>query len=290
MRKLGGPVLMFVGGFLVLTGLLSFFYVSDAVRVTPLDIRSINLLEGEATVGSEPAVAVRVTSTTLADSEKSDGDVVSFLNSTCVVKLVGDTPNCVSADDPENRLLLVTEDAFATDRKTALAVNDPKYVPAGAHEHSGLVNKWPTDAQPHSYPYWDNTIRRAVDAEYVGKEKVQGVDTLMYRVNIVDAPAEVTAGVQGVYSSEKTIWVEPVTGRIVSQAEHQTRVTDSGDNVLNLDVTMTPETSKRLTQEAVDKKRELDLVDIWVPVVGLLLGVPALVGGVILTLRGRRSA
>ena len=50
-------------------------------------------------------------------------------------------------------------DDFATDRITALAVNDPQYLPADAAPHEGLINKWPFEAEKKTYPYWDGTRR-----------------------------------------------------------------------------------------------------------------------------------
>ena len=108
MRKVLGPVLLAVGGFLIALAVLAKFYASDAVRVTPLDVDSVNVLRGEAAIGSDPAVPVQATSTTYSDSEKSDSDVVVFRNSTCLVKIIGDTPACVPSDDPDERLVSVT--------------------------------------------------------------------------------------------------------------------------------------------------------------------------------------
>ena len=40
---------------------------------------------------------------------------------------------------------------------SGLAVNDPKYLPADAEPHEGLVNKWPFEPKKKTYPYWDGT-------------------------------------------------------------------------------------------------------------------------------------
>ena len=145
MRKVLGVVLLGLGGFLLCTSILAKFYASDAVRVTPLDVDKVSRLSGEAQVGSDAPVLVQVANTTFADSAKSDGDVISFKTSTCLVKVIGETPDCVGTDDPQERLISVSTDNFAADRKTGLAVNDPKYLPADATEHHGLVNKFPFD-------------------------------------------------------------------------------------------------------------------------------------------------
>ena len=45
-----------------------------------------------------------------------------------------------------------------------------------------------------------------------GKEQVAGVDTYRYKINIDKAPIEAADGVQGTYTNEVVIWVEPKTG------------------------------------------------------------------------------
>ena len=58
-------------------------------------------------------------------------------------------------------------DRFATDRVTAVAVNDEKYVGVGAEPHEGLVNKFPFDVEQKTYPIWDGLLGRAVEATFV---------------------------------------------------------------------------------------------------------------------------
>ena len=56
----------------------------------------------------------------------------------------------VTGDD--ERLVSASEDVFATDRKTALAVpNQGKFVPDPVEGREGLQNKWPFDAEKKDY-------------------------------------------------------------------------------------------------------------------------------------------
>src|SRR6476619_3440566 len=118
---------------------------------TPLDVNNTTHLSGTAQLSDgsggmskDPVIALQVTHT---DSAKSDGNVVVFTNFTCLVKDIGSVDGCVSSDDPQDRLITASVDNFATDRVTALSVNDPKYLPADAVPHEGLVNTWPFEAQ-----------------------------------------------------------------------------------------------------------------------------------------------
>jgi hypothetical protein len=274
-----------LGGFLVMVALLAQFYAPGQLMRTPLDVDSTTRLSGEATIGTEDPTPVKATSITRTDSAESDGDVVVFVNSSCLVKDVGDPPNCVSADDPQERLVSASVDNFATDRKTGLAVNDPKYLPPDATEHRGLVNKWPFESKKQTYPYWDGTAGSAQNAVFDGEAKLEGIDVYKYKAEIEDAPIEVTDGVQGTYSSVKTFYVEPKTGAIVNQVEEQERVTDDGDNFLTLELAFTPEQVKTSVKEAKDNKDKLDLIGGTVPLIGFIVGIPLLIAGIFLSLR-----
>ena len=122
MRKVLGSVLTVVGSFLVVLAVLAQFYVPARLMKTPLDVNSTTRLSGQATLyaaGKGDTFPVKAVSITRADSAKSDGNVVAFANSTCLVKDAGNVPDCVSSDDPQHRLVSASTDSFATNRSTA---------------------------------------------------------------------------------------------------------------------------------------------------------------------------
>ena len=151
---------------------------------TPIDVDSVTRATGQAALGADPAEPVKGTQITRADSAKSTDDVVSFVSSSCLVFDRDDVPDCVSADDPDDRLISAGVEYFATDRVTAMAVNDPKYLPPEAEEVEGLQNKWPFDVEKKAYPYWDGTAGGAFDAEYEATEEIDGVE--VYRFHQID--------------------------------------------------------------------------------------------------------
>jgi len=284
-RKLG-MVLAGLGGFLVMLAILAKFYAPGQLMKTPLDVDSVTRAAGQAALGADPAEPVKGTQITRADSSKSTDDVVSFVSSSCLVFDRDDVPDCVSADDPDERLITASVEYFATDRVTAMAVNDPKYLPPEAEEVEGLQNKWPFDVEKKAYPYWDGTAGGAYDAEYEATEEIDGVEVYRFHQIITDEPIEVTDGVQGTYSTDKTIWIEPVTGSIVNQSYHQVRETDEGDNFITLDLAFTPEEVQESIDDAKASRDQINLVRNTIPLVGLIVGIPALVAGLILTARG----
>jgi hypothetical protein len=279
-------VLAGLGGFLVMLAILAKFYAPGQLMKTPLDVDTVTRAAGEAALGEDPAEPVKGTQTTRADSAKSTDEVVSFVSSSCLVFDRDDVPDCVSADDPDDRLISADVEYFATNRVTAMAVNDPKYLPPEAQPVEGLQNKWPFDVEKKAYPYWDGTAGGAYPAEYEATEEIDGVEVYRFHQIITDVPIEVTDGVQGTYSTDKTIWIEPVTGSIVNQSYHQVRETDDGDNFITLDLAFTPEQVQTSTDDAKASRDKINLVRDTVPLVGLIIGIPALVIGLILTARG----
>lgn len=293
MRKIIGWVLLGLGAFLLVTGLLATVWAPGQVERTPLDTDSVTRLSGNAdklnpATGETEAIDVKATSITKADSKRSDDNVIVFVNTTCLVIDEGDVPECVDADDPQARLVSATSDVFATDRYDALAVNG-KYLPAGAEEKEGLVNKWPFNAEKKDYDYWDGLVGAPVNAAYDSTETLDGLETYKYRVLLEDVPAEVVEGVQGTYSQDKFIWIEPRTGAIVNQTQRETRTLEDGTVVLDLNLAFTEDQVASGVQDAKDNKSQLDLVTGTLPLVGFIGGFIALLAGAFIVFIGRKE-
>lgn len=279
MRRIIGLVLMGLAGFLVTTALLALIYIPGQVKKTPLDTDSNTRLSGQATALPTGAGApVKALSHTVADGAKSDGDVVVFDTFTCVITDPnGDAPDCVDDTDPDKRLVSATTDRFATDRRTGVAVNDEKYI-GDATPHEGLVNKFPFDVEKKTYPFWDSILKRAVDANFEGEEKVNGFDTYKFVIDVADEPAEISNGIQGTYSSLKTMYIDPVTGAIQKQTEQQKRVLENGTAVLDLDFGFTDETVAANVASAKESGSKLGIISKLPLIAGLLGLLSGLVG------------
>jgi hypothetical protein len=289
-RKLG-MALTLLGSFLIVLGVMALVYAPSRLMKTPLNVDSTTRLAGNAELQTADGLEkfpVKVLSLTRADSAKSDDNVVVFVSSSCLVRDEGNPPDCVGNDDPDKRLISADVDTFAADRTSGIAVNDPKYLPAEAAKHEGLVNKFPFQSKKKTYPYWDSLTASTEDAKYAGTTKVDGLEVYKYDVTVADAPIQIAEGVPGTYNDQKTIYVEPLTGAIVNQVDKQTRLTDKGDPVLDLAIEFTP---KQVTQSVKDAKSNvllLNLVRVVVPIVGFVGGAIALIAGFVLTLRRRQ--
>jgi hypothetical protein len=294
MRRVVGPVLSFLGAFLVAIGLLAQFYMGKALLKTPLNVDEVIHVDGTAQVpnakgkvtGSTPVLAW---STYHVDTALSDSHVVSFQNSQCLVKNIGNPVGCVKADDPKNRLLSATTDDYATDRRTAESVNDPKYLPAGAIPHQGVINKWPFLAQKKTYTFWDDGTQKGVPATYAGTAKLDGHEVYVYDVKVPQTKMDVAEGVKGYYTDEKQVYVDQLTGSVINQVEHQVRTDLQGNPVIDLHIKFTDAQIQKLVDEANTNGKQLRLVRTVVPIVGYVVGIPLFLIGLFLTLRNRRT-
>lgn len=299
MRRAFGWLLVLLGVFALTAGILLRFYAFDEVKRTPLSVESETTLTGTAdkldpATGETELFDVRVTSDTRTDDEASSDEVAVFVTSVCVVRDDPGTPDCVESteDDPDERLVTAATDVFATDRETALAIDEERmddYLPADAVPHEGLINKWPFDAEQKDYPFWDGVLGEAVTAEFTGTETIDGLEVNVYEVQVDEERTEVVSGVEGVYSLDRTVKVEPGTGSIISQEQHDTRTLPNGDPLIELQVAYTEEQVATNVADAEDARSQLQLVGVTGPLVGVALGVVMLAAGLFLILRSRRD-
>lgn len=297
MRKIG-IALLGVGAFLLVTAALVKFYMAPTMTKTPLDVDSTTYLSGSAdlfdsSTGSVEPIDVGAVSYTQVDGEKSDDEVASWVSTTCAINLSEhDKTECLTAENPAT--ITIGTSYFATDRVTAEALENPtKYVPSGSETPEGLMNKFPFDAEQKTYAYWDGTLGAAVDLEFEGTEELDGLEVYKYRQQTTDEPIEVREGIPGTYSMDKTLYIEPVTGSIVNQVQHDVRKFEDGDTALDMQLEFTDKQQQDNIQSSKDSVSQLNLINGTVPLIALILGLIALVVGAVLSLRksgGRRAA
>lgn len=293
MRRIFGVVALVLGAFLLMAAALGQFWAPSHAERTPLDVHTTTRLTGTAqkldpTSGQVQDLQVKASNVTKSDTHKSDGNVVSFVTTSCLVIDKDNVPDCVAANDPQNRLISASSDVFASNRHTAEAVDNAKYTTSKAVPHVGLTNKWPFDAQRKNYQYWDGTLVKAVPATYAATETVGGLRTYRYDVDVQPTDAEVLQGVKGKYSTQQSIWIEPRTGAIIKQTQKQVRTQANGDPLLNLDITYTSATIKAAADQASSKVSGLRLVTQILPIAGLVGGVVLVVLGLFLLLGAHR--
>jgi hypothetical protein len=126
------------------------------------------------------------------------------------------------------------------------------------------------------------------DARFIGTDKIKGLDTYKYEAVIDKAPLEVAAGVPGLYSDTRTVWVEPTTGAIVKGVQHQVRTTTTGTLVFETTLTFTDATIDRQSKLAKDGLSSLRLLSVILPLILVVVGLLALAGAFLLYRRPTR--
>lgn len=292
MRRNIGYVLVGLSGLLLVVAVLALVWAPGAVKKTPLDVDSRTLYEGEggkvdAATGEFSVGPVYAVQETKADSTRSSDDHVLFVETSCLVVDSGGDRVCADGDDPA--LLTADIDIFATDRSTALGVDDPN-LPDDAVVHEGLVNKFPFDVEKKTYPYWDGLLSRPVDMVYDGTESIDDLETYRFVATVEDEAVEVAEGVPGTYSNVVTVNIDPTTGAIVKGGQDQQRYLDDGTQVLDVDIEWTAATIQDAVDDARANGRMLTILLTVLPIVGFAAGVLLLLLGVLLLRRPTSSA
>jgi hypothetical protein len=298
MRRIFGVVLIGVAAFgLVLAGVERFWSYPNGEK-TPLDLDIPIIATGPAQVynantGQLDSVKLRADRTVKVDSQASDSKNVVVQQRLCIVIQFDNPPPCVSGTD--KRLLTFTTDRTAADRKTALSVNDPKYgenVDGDTSiKHVGLTYKWPFHSKKKTYQFFNPDVAEASPATYEGTEKIYGLKLYKYVSVTPKTEQDVFKGVPGYYVDTRTVWIDPVTGTIVKGMEHQVRTFRGGSleghTAVDLTLTFDQATVDYQTHKAKDGRKKIALASFWLPLIALIVGVLALLGGVLLL--GRRD-
>src|SRR3954452_12338199 len=291
-------VLLGLGAFLLVAGILAVTWIPGMVKKTPLDVDMTTIYEGQAAkldpvsgdFTMKPAYAIRYTK---ADSNKSSDDTVIMVENACAVFDTGGAHVCVNGNDPD--LITATTDIFAEDRVTALAVPS-KNLPPDATPHEGLVNKFPFDVEKKTYPFWDGDVGKAVDIDYQGTKALFGLDTYEFQYTVKDVPINIADDdpatpaddtIKGTYDNVVTVYVDPKTGSIVKSGQHQQQFLDDGTPAADVTLTQTDASVKKAVDDAKSAGTQLTILLTGVPLIGFIGGILCLIGGFVLIRRER---
>lgn len=312
---------MGLGGFLLVLGLLSKFYMYDKLAVVPLNQNTTSISEtlpgadatyldvaAGAKVTTGPLRSVRVTTGDVDLSKEASDELnqnVSVWNSFVCT----DTPDfdCSSGRTP----LSSSNDVVAFDRHSAEAVSWPGAVAQKDGKDTedpfeGLVFKFPFDTQKKSYDFWDGTLMQALPAEFEEETEIEGlkvykfVQTIEPTVsgtsdvpgNLVDSE-ESTVTADRVYSNVRTLYVEPVTGAIIKGGESQDSYLEyngvRGATTTQATLEYTEDYVKENVDEYKSKASLLAAVQTTVPLVASILGILAIGFGALLAMRRKKE-
>lgn len=318
-------ILVGLGTFLLAVAILVPAYTVDKLKKTPLDLEvttvatgngdvldSKALLAGKAEVNTNvPIVAQRYVIT----EQPSDAEVISVQAGQTLIR---------TDKQGESGLLTATVDRVTLDRVSSMPVEPPvgtiqtsSTEPAEEVSHTGLQYKWPFDAEKKSYPYFDLNARATQDINFVEETEINGMKVYHYNqviepvdlskvvpapTNKLSLPAEtwgVPGGEQPItmtrwYQNERDVWVDPITGVVVKGQEklyqYYARDKDKPEvTVLKATLPFDEETIEYQIGQAKDGQDKLSLFGRTLPIVAGILGVIALIAGIILGLRGGRG-
>ena len=127
-------------------------------------------------------------------------------------------------------------------------------------------------------------------ATYAGIVSLDGHDAYVYDVKVAATKIEVAAGLKGYYTDDKQVYVDQLTGSVLDQREHQVRTDLKGNPLIDLRIGFTDAQVKTLVDEAKTNGTTLTLVRKWIPIFGLVIGIPVLLLGLFLTARRRKTS
>lgn len=308
MRRFVSPVLIGLGTFLIVVGVLVRFYAYPSLAKVPANYDSYTYLEaqGAEIFNSNPDVLAPETVDLEIKSHTVSGDypdapenVVVWANSVTV------TP--VGWDEPFQQSTELAPFDSTSGAASSYGVGFEEVEQNGEVERvdvtrEGQVYKFPFNTQQEDYPVWDASLGEAVTAEFEGVEEIDGLEVYTF-VQTIEPTVIDTRDVPGsvfgvdepsveadmVYEMTRTFYVEPITGSPVDRTEER-------NQVLSYDGTEVPAFvgTVQYTDDSVadsianveDKAPLLNATRMLIPLGLGLLGLLAVVGGFLL---GRRQ-
>jgi hypothetical protein len=304
MRRNIGLVLAGLGAFLiVLAVVLPTWIVGQVVKFPLNEYQTASLAASNASYFSATALTEK-TGVTLQATYTIKGDGAAGTSSTAVwdeYSYVYDLTNHQPVQQTTRRM--------AFDRKTGQLtmccganVNGDSSV-----QQRGYVGfVFPIGTKKQAYQVFDTTLNKPVPFPYAGTATVRGIQTYKYTEDITPvqvATQTVPGSLVGESAASVTLpeyyemhliyYVDPTTGALINVQEHQTmtlRNPTTGAQALLLfdaDLKVTPSALTAIVKLDSNGRNELTLLKVILPIVLGVVGLVALIVGLILG-RGRR--
>ncbi|MCY7364739.1 MAG: DUF3068 domain-containing protein [Frankiaceae bacterium] len=304
MRRAVPTALIGLGAFLLALAVLLPTLVVPRLEKAPLDTYSIVFATGTGdylnpeTLKFATGEEITVTRVTRGDVEASGDDVAVYEQS--------QTTEVEAIDAP----LDVIREKILLDRNSGIGTGGTGDRPS--HEEAYTV-KLPFNTKQGSYLVHDASFGEAYAVEYVGDVDLQGTKVMEFRSGPTEPAVVGQQGVPGrllgapdvdsIFSEEiyenlgRVIYVEPRTGAIVGGSSHPRRAfrpslgTEGEETaIFDAELVTTEESTAELLADATDAADQLTLVGRTLPIVLGLLGLLALLAGLLVPRRrGRRE-
>jgi len=299
-RQVTGLVLCGLGAALIVLAPLLHWWVGPTLVKSPIGGNSVSDASGENVTYLDFADPNKRQQTgTVHSRDVYHGVAADSTDSVAVYELDSEI---YYTDQPDLSLdISASQERFAIDRKTGMTVPDPKgkeRIDADTNnqwsKHSGLIVKFPFGTEKKDYPFWDSQIRSSqYSMQFRGQETLEGLTVYRFEQSIPDTDLSAqTANLH--YASDRIAWVEPTTGVIV-KGQQTVKITLGAPSdankttVLDGTLTFTDENIKNSAQKAKDGRAKVAMIGTYLPLICLLLGLVALVFGVMLARGGERT-
>jgi hypothetical protein len=254
MRRIIGLVLVALGVALIALAIALPTYVYPRVAKVPANPQQTIVAQGKGVTVLLPrsldAGGTRIlTDQTVTQTQRVDGEIRP--NAQKPGKDEAFYRSVISDNVANQGLLQAYVEGGSFNAITGLANNccgdylstDPADTVGSPIQHEGLLFKFPFNVQRQNYPFWDVNIKKATTAHYDGTEKIDGLltyrfvqpitDVVIGQVDIPGAlmglPDVASVHADRVYSTVRTMWVEPYTGAVVKGTERlNQRVVSNG--------------------------------------------------------------
>jgi hypothetical protein len=178
-----------------------------------------------------------------------------------------------------------TTDRVAIDRKTAEAVNDPKFketVDGKSVKHTGLAYTFPIGTKKQTYQWFDPISHAAYPANYVGTSTLQGLTVYEFKSISTQSNIQVDGFLPATYEGSREVWVEPRTGLIIKGVQTIKQVLTTGTTAFDGTLTFNEASIKSQAAYAKDLRFKMDLAQRWIPLGAAILGLLCLIGAFLL--------
>jgi hypothetical protein len=291
-RRVLGYSLAGLGFFLVFLAPFLKFYAVPRVEKAPLDLYDKSVSRGAGRYFDVHLLAV-TEPRPLVNISIHKGDVDAGTTKVAVYDSFDNTKDAITGQFID----IGTKDRIVFDRVSGEAVQC-----CGATPHQeGHTLKFPFGAERKTYSFWDSTAKRAFPAEYVRDDTIEGLKVYVFRQKIEPTviggedipgslavvPDQNTVRANLWYKSVTTLWVEPKTGGIIKGEQQSTQwFSSAGTNeffftAADVNLGNDQDSVARTAQRVKSKLGQLDLVKLWIPLLGLILGIPLVAVGLI---------
>jgi hypothetical protein len=301
MRRIVGLALVGLGAFLLVAALLARTYVAGQLVKFPLNTYVKTTLVGRDVSYFSPKLVRPVSGAMMQVTDTVKGDAAAGNSSTAVWNEF-----TYLYDRTNHAAFSYTTRRAAFDRRTAVLV-DCCGANIGGNSQirqtglSGYV--WPIGSQKRTYMVFDTTLLRPMPFRYAGTGTIHGIRVYRFVEKVPptqsgtqQVPGSLIGSSQNLvtlpeyYTTITTYWVDPQTGGVLDSTSYSKQYlvnTVNGKDLIlfNGNLVMTPASVTTAVNLDATGRTELAWFELFGPLIAVLVGIVALVAGIVLVRR-----